>query len=135
MASEHTQKAGSNLRARERQTTDFCRFCLGKQKEAVSTLSGALPDGEEARKLKNSATRGSKRRRAGVTRAGLGNLKVFSSQIQLIKTRGGNCSIKLKKAMKNFKEHKNSRKKGTGKLKNSQKTINNRALVSPCQSM
>lgn len=54
------QKVGSNVEAKERSQTSF-QATSGKMREADSTLPGALQDPEKACKLKNFATRGSKK--------------------------------------------------------------------------
>lgn len=78
---------------------------FGKTKGRLSALDGAFQDQEEPYKLKDSATRGSKKNGAGVSIEVLRksqNPSVFFSQSQLVKTGGGNCSFK---AMQNFKDH------------------------------
>ena len=83
-----------------------------KWKEAVSTWPDVLHDQKKAYKSKNFATRGSKKREAGISTEGLrksqnpyqGWQKIFLSQSQLVKTGGGDHYRKYKNRISRLQE-------------------------------
>lgn len=105
MASEHGQKVGPNLWARERpqNLSFFLQAVFGEKRsgETVGTWPGVFQDQEKIFKLKISATRGSKKRDAGVSIEGFlrplaGMMGGLSLQKAVSKDRRRDCYFKCK---------------------------------------
>lgn len=98
------QKAGADLRTRERQTTDLnlSKVCQSKPKEAVSTLPGARPDGEIARSLRTGPREGARVVQQPWPQPVSGSPKLFLSQRPFIRTPGGDCPFGCEESRANL---------------------------------